>query len=137
MKRVPGDEGQLNNAIKSPAAEAEEHERTVQAAVARAKLEQEQREQGEAQVRSQKKGPALEVPIGTVSMPVLHHAERSPYGPELPFPHGTQLRKTADGVLRPIEGAEEATHVSARVMGPKGWLVQRAIPLSAIEPEAA
>ena len=137
-KRVPGDEAVLNNiAGKSAAVEADEHEQNVQAAVARAKLEQEQRDQAAAQEHVQRKGPAPEVKEGTVSVPVLRKPADSPYGPELPWPHGTQLVKDADGTVRPTNGAEEATHVSARIMGKNGWLVQRAVPLEAMPQGAA
>ena len=70
-------------------------------------------------------------------MPVLRKPADSPYGPELPWPHGTQLVKAADGTMRPVDGVEEATHVSARVMGKNGWLVQRAVPLEAMPADNA
>ena len=127
--RTPGDDEQLNNTNLSAAEEAAEQERLVNVRVAQAKAEEEVRTQT-SQVASQKRGPKAEPALGAVVVGVARKSDIGNYGPELPYPHGTQLvRDKKSGHIRPTEGSEEATHVCARIMGTKGWEVQRAIPL--------
>lgn len=128
--RVPGDDLALNNTGGSVADEAAQHEAAVRAAVEEAEARRKaEAETGANQVASQKKRSAGDVPIGTVVAGALRKPVESKYGPELPYPHGTPLNKQ----MKPCEGAEQPVYVSARVMGPTGWLVQRAVPVGEIQ----
>lgn len=130
--RTPGDNDDepLNNADQGPGAEAAEQERLTQLRVAQAKLEEEQTQSN--QVAAQKKSRKAPT-VGTVAItaaPARKTPQETKYGPELPFAEGTRLTLDKGGkIFRPIEGGEQPTHVSARVLGPTGWLVQRAIPI--------
>lgn len=134
--RVPGDDQEqgdgapLNNAVAGAGDNADEHERATQAAVARAKAEEETRTQN-AQVASQKQGPRAQAQVGDVHVPPVRRPTESKYGPELTWPDATPLIRDKNG-LRPCSGAEMPTHIVGRVMGTTGWLCQRAIPIEYI-----
>lgn len=125
--RVPGEaEGPLDN-IKGTNAATEEaaHEESVRRAVAEAKAREDAETQA-AQARSQK-GAAPAAKEGAIYVPPIRLPDKqSKYGPELPYPHGTPLTKD----LKPVEGVQEVAFVVGRILGPKGWLVQRAIPIA-------
>lgn len=125
--RTPGDDLQLNNAVTTVANEADEHEARIKAAVAAANAAAEIETQNN-QVKSQRQ-PGGVVAVGSVVVPAIRRPEESKYGRELPYPHGTPLNKDR----KPVEGNEETAFISARVMGPQGWLCQRAVPIEQIQ----
>lgn len=126
--RTPGDEEQLNNANEGAGSVADEHERTIALRVQQAKAEEDARATQTNQTKSQK-GKAREHQIGEVVISTPRVVNQSKYGRELPYPHGTLLIQKKNENLRPVEGAEEPTHVCGRVLDKEGWLVQRAIPM--------
>lgn len=142
--QVPG--AALNNADADPNDIAAEREAVLNAAAASDALQSGDIEGARAildkatevaakpagKAKKKKKNPAVDTSqlgpdIVDISVPnIRRDADTERYGPEMPYPAGTQLDKDK----MPCSGAAEAHYVVGNMLDEKrGWLIGRAIPL--------